>query len=62
MRAKVINSLAALIIAAGGTLLAAPSRAQEQQNEIGKVCCSTASCTCCGSSAWCYADGSCGCA
>ncbi|HEX8830878.1 MAG TPA: hypothetical protein VF705_06925 [Longimicrobium sp.] len=59
MRTKVINSLAALVIAAGGTLLAVPSQAQEQ--EIAKQCCASASCSCCGSTAAC-GDGGCSCA
>ena len=54
MRNKLINSMAALVIAAGGMLLSSPSQAQVSQPEVpggGAHCCSSASCSCCGASA-----------
>ena len=63
MRNKLINSMAALVIASGGMLLSTPSQAQDQIQQPGAEpkCCATTSCSCCGaSSAAC--SGSCSCA
>jgi hypothetical protein len=55
MRSKVINSLAALVIAAGSTLMAAPSQAQHVPPR--DACCETSSCGCCGTYASCGPSG-----